>query len=60
MKATFIGDPSQPEGSEVIPAKFEAYGLTFVKGKATDIPKELESKFVGNPHYEVSGDQPKA
>lgn len=55
MKATYIGDPNQPKDSEVVPDTFEAFGLTFEKGKATDIPAELEAKFVGNSHFETSG-----
>lgn len=55
MKATFIGDPTQPKGSEAIPESFEAFGLTFEKGKATEVPAELEAKFVGNSHFETSG-----
>jgi hypothetical protein len=55
MKATFIGDPNAPKGSETIPDTMEAHGLTFEKGKATDIPAELEAKFVGNSHFETSG-----
>ncbi len=55
MKATFVGDPSQPKGSETVPDTMEAFGLTFKKGKATEIPAELESKFVGNSHFDTSG-----
>jgi len=55
MKATYVGDPSQPKGSEPVPDSMEAFGLTFEKGKAVDIPVELESKFVGNNHFETSG-----
>ena len=53
MKATFIGDPRNP--GEQVPNTHEAYGITFERGLATDIPKELEAKFAGNSHYEVSG-----
>lgn len=55
MKATFIGDPSQPKGSEAVPEQHEAFGLVFEKGKATEIPAELEEKFVGNNHFTTSG-----
>jgi hypothetical protein len=55
MKATFVGDPSQPEGTEAVPETFEAYGLKFEKGKPTEIPKELEGKFAGNNHFQVEG-----
>ena len=53
MKAKFTGDPSQP--NEAVPEIHEAYGVLFEKGKATEIPAELEAKFVGNPHYDISG-----
>lgn len=53
MKATFIGDPSQPD--EKVPDTFQHLGLTFEKGKATEVPKELEEKFAGNSHFKVSG-----
>ncbi len=55
MKATFTGDPSQPKGAEQIPDSIEVLGLTFEKGKATEIPAELEAKFVGNSHFTTSG-----
>ena len=61
MKATFTGDPSQPKGTEVIPDTLQHLGLTFEKGKATEIPPELEAKFAGNNHFTVSGKEaPKA
>lgn len=56
MKAKFIGDQANPK--EVIPDEFEAYGLTFEKGKFTEVPAELADKFVGNSHFETSGDAP--
>lgn len=55
MKATYIGDPSQPKGSEPLPDSIEVLGVTFEKGKASEIPPELEAKFVGNSHFETSG-----
>lgn len=60
MKATFIGDPSQPEGSEPIPETMTHLGLVFEKGKATEIPPELEAKFAGNSHFKVTGSETKA
>lgn len=63
MKATFVGDPSQPKGKEAIPDTMTHLGLTFEKGKETPIPPELEKKFAGNNHFEVSGNpsgRPKA
>lgn len=56
MKAKYIGDPSQPKGTEAIPDEFEAYGLIFERGKFTEVPPELASKFEGNSHYETQGD----
>lgn len=53
MKAKFIGDPTQPD--EAVPETHTAYGLTFEKGKATEVPAELEAKFIGNSHFETSG-----
>ncbi len=55
MKATFVGDPSQPKGSEPVPDEMTMFGLTFKKGQAVEIPAELEAKFAGNSHFEVSG-----
>lgn len=54
MKAQFKGDPANP--GEQVPEVFTAYGLTFEKGKFTEIPEELEGKFAGNPHYKVMGE----
>lgn len=53
MKATFIGDPTQP--NEAVPAKLTHLGLVFEKGKATEVPPELEAKFAGNSHFKVTG-----
>lgn len=53
MKAKFVGDPAA--ANEVVPDTHEAYGLTFEKGKFTEIPAELESKFAGNNHFVTSG-----
>lgn len=53
MKAKFIGDPSNP--SEQVPDLHDAFGLTFVRGKYTEIPKRLESKVAGNSHFQVQG-----
>jgi len=53
MKATYIGDPSQPKGTETVPDEFEAFGLVFERGKATEVPKELEAKFAGNSHFKT-------
>ena len=53
MKAKFVGDPSTP--GEVVPEVMDHLGVTFTKGKYSDIPKELEEKFAGNNHFEVQG-----
>lgn len=53
MKATYIGDPTQPKGAETVPDEFTAYGLVFERGKATEVPKELEAKFAGNSHFKT-------
>ena len=55
MKATYIGDVSLPARERDVPDTMEAFGLTFDKGKATDIPASLEQKLAGNPHFELSG-----
>lgn len=55
MKATYIGNPDLPKDENVVPESFEMFGLTFAKGKATEVPPELEAKFVGNSHFETSG-----
>lgn len=54
MKAKFIGDPSQPKGSETVPDEFEAFGITFERGKFSDVPDNLAAKFVGNSHFETT------
>ncbi len=56
MQAKYIGDLSNPK--EVIPDEFEAFGVTFEKGKFTDVPAEFAAKFAGNSHFETKGDAP--
>lgn len=58
MKAKFVGDPSQPKGSEPIPETMTHLGLEFEKGKWTEVPDELAAKFVGNSHFETQGKEP--
>lgn len=53
MKAKYVGDTNNPD--EKVPDEFEAFGLKFSKGKYTDIPPEMESKFIGNSHFEEQG-----
>lgn len=52
MKAKFIGDQNNPK--EVIPDEFEAFGVTFPKGKFVTVPEGLEAKFAGNSHFETT------
>jgi len=56
LKAKFIGDPRSPGEAKNLPETTEAFGITFERGKWTDVPDELASKFVGNTHYETKGD----
>lgn len=58
MKAKYVGDPSQPKGSEQVPDEFTAHGVTFEKGKFADVPDELAAKFEGNSHFEIQGKVP--
>lgn len=60
MKAKYVGDPSQPKGTEAVPEEFTAYGVTFEKGKFVDVPDELADKFAGNNHFETQGKEPEA
>lgn len=60
MKAKYIGDPRNPGEQKQLPDEFEAFGLTFERGKFTEIPKELEAKIEGNSHFQVQGETPKA
>ena len=53
MKAKYIGDPRNPGEAKNLPESTEAFGVTFERGKWTDVPDELASKFVGNTHYET-------
>lgn len=59
MKAKYIGDPG--EGAKPnIPDEFEAFGVTFERGKFVDVPDEVAGKIAGNNHFEVQGEAPKA
>ncbi len=55
MKATYTGNPDLPKGEETIPDTFEMFGISFEKGKATEVPPELEAKFAGNSHFTTTG-----
>lgn len=58
MKAKFVGDPSQPEGTEAIPENITVRGIDFPKGKWVDVPDDLAAKFVGHSHFETKGEEP--
>lgn len=60
MKAKYIGDPRNPGEQKQLPDEFVAFGLTFERGKFTEVPKNLEAKFEGNDHFQVQGEAPKA
>lgn len=51
MRAKFIGDPCfqrQGDGPDTI----EAFGVTWDKGKARDVPKGMEDAVRQNSHFE--------
>ena len=52
MKAKFIGQPGTNEAKN-LPEEFTAYGVTFERGKFSEVPDEFAGKFEGNPHFEV-------
>lgn len=58
MKAKYIGDANNPGEQKQLPDEFEAYGLTFERGKFTEVPEHLASKFEGNSHFETQGKAP--
>ncbi len=55
MKAKYVGNTDLPADERGVPDTFEMFGLTFEKGKATEIPPEFEAKIAGNSHFETSG-----
>ncbi len=55
MKATYIGNTELPKDENTIPDTFEMFGVTFEKGKATEVPPELEAKFAGNSSFTTTG-----
>lgn len=55
MKATYVGDLDLPTKDRDVPDEIEQFGITFEKGKAAEIPPELEAKFAGNRFFETSG-----
>jgi hypothetical protein len=59
MKAKFIGDPRNPGEARNLPDETVAFGLTFERGKFTEIPPELEAKFEGNTHFVTQGEAAK-
>lgn len=56
MKAKFIGDANNPGEQKNLPEEFEAFGITFERGKFSEVPDHLASKFEGNRHFETQGD----
>lgn len=59
-KFKYVGDPRNPGEQKQLPDEFEAFGVTFERGKFSEVPDELESKFEGNSHYVKQGEAPKA
>lgn len=58
MKVKFIGNPAvDGEGNPVDKSEYiNMFGVKFKLGETQDIsklPKEIQSKFAGNPHFEV-------
>lgn len=60
MKAKFVGDANNPGEQKQLPDEFEAFGVTFERGKFVDVPDELAHKFANNSHYETRGEEPEA
>lgn len=56
MKAKFIGEPGTAEAKN-LPEEFEAFGIVFERGKFSNVPDHLASKFEGNSHFETSEDR---
>lgn len=57
MKAKFIGDPAEGEKPS-IPDEIIVHGVTFERGKFSEIPAKLAAKFEGNSHFETKGASP--
>jgi hypothetical protein len=55
MKAKFIGDPRTPGEANNLPESTTAFGIEFPRGKFVDVPAELETKFIGNTHFDTRG-----
>lgn len=55
MRAKYVGNTDLPEKDRDLPDTFEMMGVVFEKGKSSEIPPELEAKFLGNSHFETSG-----
>jgi hypothetical protein len=59
-KFKYVGDPRNPGEQKQLPDEFEAFGVTFERGKFSEVPDALEGKFEGNSHYVRQGEAPKA
>lgn len=55
MRAKYVGNTDLPAAERGIPDTFEMFGIAFEKGKSAEVPPELEAKFAGNSHFEISG-----
>ena len=55
MRAKYVGNTDLPADERGVPETFEMMGVVFEKGKSSEIPPELEAKFAGNSHFEVTG-----
>lgn len=60
MKAKYVGNTDLPADERGVPETFEMMGVTFEKGKFSEIPAELEAKIAGNSHFETSGKETEA
>lgn len=52
VMAKYVGD-----GEQDVPDLIDSYGVTFEKGKFTEVPAEYAGKVRGNPHFEVKGEK---
>lgn len=55
MKAKYIGDPSEGAKPDV-PETFEAFGVTFERGKFATVSDAVGAKLAGNSHFQVQGE----
>lgn len=50
IKARFVGDKADPKSD---PDEVSAFGVSFIKGEWTDVPKTFADKIAGNTHFEI-------